>query len=609
LSRARLPAAAGLKLASYPADNPPCPGTWQGAHSPTGAFEGRLADLSHQLHIQPRFGSQSRALIVDGHATARSMLAAQLRSLGVGQVLHCGSAAEARRHIDKLGVDVLLCEHRLEGGTLGQELIDELRRAKLLSLATVVIMLSAEASRRVVAEVAESALDGFVIKPYTAGQLEDRLIGAFLRKESLKEVFDAIDTERYAAGLALCEARFQARGPFWTHAARIGAELALRLDRLPLASALYAAVLADKAVPWAKLGLARVLDAGGQGGEAVSTIQNLLSDEPTYADAYDVMGKIYADQGDFTGAINAFRQAAEITPFSLVRAQKYGILAYYAGDPEAALAALQHAADLGGESAAFDHQTLLLLAMARYQRGDATGLKQCRARLDHAVGKLPAGAEPDPRAERLQRLGRMAGALVALQDHDRQALHNALADMADDLLAPGFDMEAATNLLSLIATSDAAGLAVANGAVWARGAGLRFCISKQVTEVLVKACSPAPRLGELVRAAHAEIGEISRTALSEGLAGDHRRAVEQLLTAVQRTRNGKLLELAGATLERHKGRIDDAEPLQRRCDELRRLCGLSGRTHLLSDESDRPAGGMALGMGRGKPGRRHTAAA
>ena len=45
------------------------------------------------------------------------------------------------------------------------------------------------------------------------------------------------------------------------HAARIGAELALRLDRVPLASAMYAAVLADKAVPWAKLGLARVLDA------------------------------------------------------------------------------------------------------------------------------------------------------------------------------------------------------------------------------------------------------------------------------------------------------------------------------------------------------------
>ena len=615
-----------------------------------------MADLPHQLHIQPRFGAKSRALIVDGHATARSILASQLRGLGVGQVLHCGNAIDARKHMETLGFDVLLCEHKLEGGTLSQALIDDLRRTGLLSLSTVVIMLSSEASYRVVAEVAESALDGFVIKPYTAGKLEDRLVGAFLRKDALREIFDAIEAERYAAGLALCEARYQARGPYWTHAARVGAELALRLNQVPLASAMYAAVLADKAVPWAKLGLARVLDAAGQGGDEVSTIQNLLSDEPSYADAYDVMGRIFADRGDFAGAINAFRQAAGITPFSVVRAQKYGILAYYAGDPVQALPALERAASLGADSPAFDHQTLLLLAMAHYKSGDAQDLKACRVRLDSAVGKLGSNAVVDARGERLLRLGQMArahekqtpgrpkcfssplggrtphggglggahekqtpgrpkcfsspsggrtpqsgglgGALYALQDRDRVALHAGLAQVAAGLHMPGFDMEAASNLLSLIATSDAAGLALDQAVHWVRDAGLRFCVSKQVTEVLVKACESAPNHGALVRAAHAEIGELSRTALSEGLAGDHRRAVEQLLNAVERTRNGKLLDLAGATLERHRERITDAEPLALRCTELRQRCGLNSRTPLLSDEGDRPAGGMALGLRR-----------
>ena len=521
-----------------------------------------------------------------------------MRGLGLGQVLQCGNAIDARKHMETLGFDVLLCEHKLEGGTLGQVLIDDLRRAGLLSLSTVVVMLSCEASYRVVAEVAESALDGFVIKPYTASKLEDRLVGAFLRKDALREIFEAIEAERYAAGLALCEARYQARGAHWTHAARIGAELALRLNQVPLASAMYAAVLADKAVPWAKLGLARVLDAAGQGGDAVSTIQNLLSDEPSYADAYDVMGRIFADRGDFAGAINAFRQAAEITPFSVVRAQKYGILAYYAGDPAQALPALERAASLGADSPAFDHQTLLLLAMAHYQSGDAQGLKACRVRLDNAVGKLGSHSAVDARGERLQRLGQMARALNALQDSDRVALHAGLAQVAAGLRMPGFDMEAASNLLSLIATSDAAGLALDQAVHWVREAALRFCVSKQVTEVLVKACESAPNHGALVRAAHAEIGELSRTALSEGLAGDHRRAVEQLLNAVERTRNGKLLDLASATLDRHRERITDAEPLALRCTELRQRCGLNSRTPLLSDEGDRPAGGMALGLRR-----------
>lgn len=555
-----------------------------------------MAELAHQLLIQPRFGSSARALVVDGHATARSILASQLRGLGVGHVVHCGNAHEARKQMATLGFDVLLCEHRLECGTLGQTLIDDLRRARQLPLSTVVIMLSTEASYRVVTEVAESALDGFIIKPFTAYKLEDRLIAAFRRKSALRAIFEAIESERHADALALCETRFKARGPYWVDAARIGAELALLLDRVPLASAMYAAVLADKAVPWAKLGLARSLDASGRGSEAMSTIQNLLSDEPTYADAYDVMGKIFADQGDFAGAVNAFRQAAEITPFSVARAQKYGILAYHAGDPAHAVPALERAVRLGAESPAFDHQTLLLLAMAHYRSGDAAGLRDCRSRLDSAIDKLGKGAPADARIERLQRLGQMARTLNALHDSDRFALHAGLSQVAGGLRSPGFDIEAATNLLSLIATSSAAGLTIDQAVHWVRDAGLRFCVSKQVTEMLVKACEPAPAHGELVRAAHAEIGEISRTALSEGLAGDHRRAVEQLLIAVERTRNAKLLDMTDATLERYRERIDHAEALAQRCQELRELCGLNQRSPLAVD-ADRPPGGLPLGLG------------
>ena len=571
-----------------------------------------MPDLAHQLQIQPRFGARSRALVVDGHFTARSLLAAQLRGLGVGQVLQSATAHDARQHMATLGVDVLLVEYQLDNGVLGQTLIDELRRDGQLPLRTVVVMLSSQASYQVVAQVAESALDGFVIKPYTPGQLEDRLISAFQRKDALREIYDAIESDAHAEALALCERRYLQRGPYWTHAARLGAELALRLEQLPLASAMYAAVLADKAVPWAKLGLARVLQADGQAGAAVSTIRNLLADEPKYADAYDVMGRIHAEQGDLAGAIAAYRQAVEITPFSVARAQKYGILAWYAAEPAVALAALEHAASIGGDSPQFDHQTLLLLAMARFQRGDAAGLRQCNKQLASVLGRHTrapdTGQADDGRLDRLRRLGQMTEALVAVQAQDRLGLHACLVPVADQLLAPGFDVEAATNLLSLIATSAAAGMSPQQADDWTRCAGLRFCVSKQVTEMLAKACDPAPSLGVLVRTAHAEINEISRSALSEGLAGRHQRAVEELLKAVERTRNAKLLELAQAALERHRAHIAEAEALAERCGLLQHLCSTVGRSHLLAHDTGRPPGGLDLPAPRGKPGRRAVAA-
>jgi tetratricopeptide (TPR) repeat protein len=312
------------------------------------------------------------------------------------------------------------------------------------------------------------------------------------------------------------------------------------------------------------------------------------------------MGRLHAEQGDLAGAIAAYRQAVEITPHSVARAQKYGILAWYAAAPDEALAALEHAARIGGDSPQFDHQTLLLLAMARFQNGDAAGLQQCHKQLAAALGRQPArpaaaDAPPDPRADRLRRLAQMTQALVGVQTRDRPLVQSSLVPVADDLLAPGFDIESATNLLSLIATSQAAGLSPQQGDDWVRRAGLRFCVSKQVTEMLAKACDPAPTLAQLVRTAHAEINEISRTALSEGLAGRHQRAVEALLQAVERTRNAKLLELAQAALDRHRANIAAADALAERCGVLQALCSTAGRSHLLvNDSGSRPAGGVEL---------------
>ncbi len=555
---------------------------------------------SHELQIQPRFGNRSRALIVDAHATARSLLGSQLRGLGVGQVLYSATAHDARKHLENLGVDVLLVEYQLSAQVQGQALIDEWRRDGLLSLRTVVVMLSTQASYEVVAQVAESALDGFIIKPFTPGMLEDRLMAAFQRKDAMREIYDAIESEQHPLALTLCEALFKQRAPYWTSAARIGAELALRLDQLALADAMFAAVLADKAVPWAKLGLARVLQAGGDTSQAVSTIQNLLADEPTYADAYDVMGRIHAEQGNMAGAIEAYRQAAEITPHSVVRAQKYGILAWYAAEPDVALAALENAARIGGDSPHFDHQALLLLAMARFQNGDTSGLDQCHKQLAGALARRPVAASQasdagDLRHDRLRRMAQMAQALVAVQARDRPLLQDCLVPVADDVLAPGFDVEAATNLLTLLATSEAASLAPQHAGDWVRLASLRFCVSKQVTEMLAKACGAAPLLEQQVRTAHAEINEVSRTALSEGLAGRHQLAVEALLQAVERTRNAKLLELAQAALDRHRANIAAAEALAERCGILRALCSTAGRSHLLvNDSGGRPAGGVEL---------------
>ena len=73
----------------------------------------------------------------------------------------------------------MLCDYHFDGSDeSGQDLLDELRREGLLPYSTVFMMITAEATYAKVAEAAEAALDGYLIKPYTLASLADRIQAA-----------------------------------------------------------------------------------------------------------------------------------------------------------------------------------------------------------------------------------------------------------------------------------------------------------------------------------------------------------------------------------------------------------------------------------------------
>ena len=236
--------------------------------------------------------AECRALVVDANPTSRSILAAQLRDFGVGHVKQTSRVTDARRALETRRFDIVLCEQYFQPGTpTGQDLLDDLRRNQLLPFSTVFIMVTGEATYARVAEAAESALDGYLIKPHTATRLGERLYQARRRKAALAEIFAAIEAGDYAQGARLCLERFDRRGAYWLYAARIGAELLLRIEQYDKAQQLYEAVIAAKTLPWAKLGVARAQLDKGEPVRAISTLENLIGDDPRYADAYDVMGR------------------------------------------------------------------------------------------------------------------------------------------------------------------------------------------------------------------------------------------------------------------------------------------------------------------------------
>jgi CheY-like chemotaxis protein/predicted negative regulator of RcsB-dependent stress response len=530
----------------------------------------------------------SSILVVEGNPTARSIIVAQLRDFGVGHISQAHRPSDARRMLEFREFDVVLCEQSFPGSTYsGQELLDDLRRAQLLPFSTVFVMLTGEASYAQVAEAAESALDSYLLKPYTAAALAQRLTQARYRKKVLSPIFEAIEAGDFEQAARLCLERFAQRSEYWLYAARIGAELLLRLGRAQEAQKLFEAILASQALPWARLGVARAVLESGQMQNAMQTLDTLTAEQPGYADAYDVMGRIHVEQGHFEQALKVYRQAATVTPSSIARLQKQGMLAFYLGEKAEAAKALDRATLLGLTSKMFDHQSLMLLTFARYQMRDTQGVKRC-------IDQLQTALERRDYAARLRRFLDVAKVLLLLLNKQLSAVVTEVKRMGDEIRDPAFDVEAACNLLSLLSEVAKAELQLDPVQGWVSTLAQRFCTSKGVTELLAAAASPYPAYAEWVHEGQRAVGELAQKAMAHAIAGDPKTAIKALIAHGGKTLNTKLMDTARLTLQRYKGRIDGAEDLEGFVQDLLRTYAPASQPPPLGQPQGRTAGGISL---------------
>ncbi len=521
----------------------------------------------------------------------RSVAAEQLRSAGVGHIAQTSRVKEARLLIEREAFDIIICNREFEGSDdSGQDLLDELRRENQLPHSTVFLMVTAQASFHQVVEAAEAALDGILVRPYTAALLAQRLAEARHRKRELADILKALDRGETEVALARALKRYQEKLPFATYCGRLVAELFLRLDRPKDARLIFEKLAQPANASWARLGQARACTAMGDAAKARQLIQSVLGDEPEAADAHDLMGRILVEQCDFDGALLSYRQAAAITPGCLLRNQHAGALAFYQGQSAEALKLLERSLGLGVQSKLFDALTLLLIAVLRHDAGDRAGVASMRQQLTRYRERFP-------QSRRLARFVQAADTLVlAVNGKAEQSLASlqALSRQAGD---DDFDLEAANIVLLLWARQarDRSGQATHEAVV--EQLGMRFCTSKAITEVLLASARREEPATSLIKRCQAQVAALSEQAMDLSLRGDYAQAVELLLEHGQRRLNAKWLEVAGLIARRNRDQWPGADAYAERAAQLlARSC--AAVNHIAGiQRSGRSPGGLQL---RGK---------
>jgi len=455
-----------------------------------------------------------RALVASGNPTQRGLQASTLRDMGVGQVVQASRIEDVRRLIEGTAFDIVLCDYHFDQSPMtGQDLLDELRDSHALPYATVFIMVTGEASYAMVAEAAESALDSYLLKPHTTAALEQRMLQARHRKQVLKTIFDAIEAGDLARAAAIGAARFQARGEYALTAARIAAELFIRLGDHAGAAGVYSAAFQTQALPWARLGLARTQLECGQHDQAQATLEALVQHRPDHADAWDLLGRVRFEQGLLNPALEAYRSALRLTPQSVARLQRLGMLAFYIGDRAEALDALERVVRIGLGSRTFDAQTLVLLAMLQFDKLNARALTRTAENLRQKAARAPDDA-------RVKRFVEVVDMLHTLNERTRSACAlraEALSGKAavdDDV-----DFEAAANLLALLIRLETARVPITEMPAWVDAVAQRFGVCGTSTELLSHALRSREPYAGLVRASHTRrsgVGEVA-DGVSQGM--------------------------------------------------------------------------------------------
>jgi len=271
-------------------------------------------------------------LIIDDMADMRSSLRNQIGSLEITSVGVAASIRDALELLKQKRFDVILCDYYLGGSTDGQQFLEYLRTSKIISRATLFIMITAETGYESVITAAECLPDDYLLKPFTAETLRSRFQRLMEKKLRLHTIDQLHDKSAWLEIITACEEIIAVRDKYLVDAMRIKGNALLMAEKFDEAMHFYEQALSLRAMPWAKLGLAKAMKAKGNREQAKQLLSDLINDSPNLLSAYDLLGKIHTESGDDVAAIAILDKASNVAPNSLTRQRSLAHLAERTGD-------------------------------------------------------------------------------------------------------------------------------------------------------------------------------------------------------------------------------------------------------------------------------------
>jgi DNA-binding NarL/FixJ family response regulator/Flp pilus assembly protein TadD len=310
------------------------------------------------------------ALIIEPHAGMRATIHNMLTMCGLSKVDHAGSSNQAVKHLGLKQYDLVLCEYALEGGQDGQQLLEDVRHHKLMPLATMFFMVTAEGDYGKVVSAAELGPTDYILKPFTADRLLERIARALDKRNVFMPVYELMESGNQREAIDLCVEGEEKHPRYAIDFLRLRAELHMFLGEPELAEPIYLRLIEAKAIAWARLGLAKTLFLRERFHEAQELLEDLVDTNKNFVDAYDWLARTHEAVGALDQAQAVLGEAVAVSPHAVRRLRKLGETALEAGDHDTAEKVLKQVVSKAKYSEFKDPQDHVRLVQTLVRKGD-----------------------------------------------------------------------------------------------------------------------------------------------------------------------------------------------------------------------------------------------
>ncbi len=258
-------------------------------------------------------------LVVDDFPGMRSMMRGMLSAYGADDITDTANGEEAIKCMRDKSFDIVLCDYNLGEGQDGQQVLEEAKEDDLLPYSSIFIMTTAENSMEMVMGAAEYQPDDYLSKPFTKQVLQTRLKRLLARKSSLRKIASAMQRKDYSHALSLCEKQLALQPGNRFELLKLKGELSIKAQRYDAAAAAFAEVMAERELPWAKLGYGETLYHRERYEEAKTTFKELIRSHPNYVFAHDWLARVYEKLDQLDMAQEVLTEATEKSPKAVLR--------------------------------------------------------------------------------------------------------------------------------------------------------------------------------------------------------------------------------------------------------------------------------------------------